>query len=254
MPPVKGTPIDPYIFGQRFEAAAAREGFRIETLGEVDGTPLLAFTKRTPGPRPRIYLSAGIHGDEPAPPQALLSLLESGFFDSRAIWFLCPMLNPFGMAHGTRENSAGIDLNRDFRHHASAENRAHVRWLSRQPNFDLAICIHEDWESAGFYLYELNPEGRPSLAEPMIRAASRICPIDQSPVIEGRDAFGGVIRPLLHPLEREKWPESIYLQVNHTSLSYTIETPSSLDLGQRVEAHCAVLKEAINTFCSGFPD
>jgi murein peptide amidase A len=250
MPAVKGAPIDPLALAERFDSAAARAGFRREIFGEVDGLPLLAFTRRTRGPRPRIYLSSGIHGDEPAPPQALLSLLEAGLFDTRAVWFLCPMLNPVGLARGTRENSLGIDLNRDYRHHASAENRAHVRWLSRQPNFDLAICVHEDWESAGFYLYELNPDARPSLAEPMIRAASAVCPIDQSPVIEGRDALGGVIRPLLDPFEREKWPESIYLQVHHTRLSYTIETPSALDLPVRIEAHCTVLRSALDTFCS----
>jgi hypothetical protein len=57
----------------------------------------------------------------------------------------------------------------------------------------------------------------------MIKAASKACPIDMSPVIEGREAKGGIIRQKLDPEEREKWPESIYLQVNHTRLSYTIE-------------------------------
>lgn len=250
MPAVKGAPLDPFVLAERFEGAAARNGFRMDSFGQVEGAPLLAFTKRTPGPRPRIYLSAGIHGDEPAPPLALLALMEGGFFDSRAVWFLCPMLNPLGLAKGTRENREGIDLNRDFRHHAAAENRAHIRWLSRQPNFDCAICVHEDWESGGFYLYELNPDGRPSLAERMIKAASGICPIDQSPMIEGREAFGGVIRPFLDPLEREKWPESIYLQVHHTRLSYTIETPSSLELNLRIETDGAVLRAAIDALCS----
>jgi protein MpaA len=161
------------------------------------------------------------------------------------------MLNPIGLARGTRENQSGIDLNRDYRHHASAETRAHIRWLSRQPNFDLAVCIHEDWESGGFYLYELNPDARRSLAEPMIAAVSSICPIDHSPVIEGRDAHGGVIRPLLDPFEREKWPESIYLQVNHTRLSYTIETPSSLELEVRVEALSAALRAGLGFHFGG---
>ena len=48
------------------------------------------------------------------------------------------------------------------------------------------------------------------------------------------------------PAEREKWPESIYLQVNHTRLSYTIETPSSLPLDARVAALRAVLGKAID--------
>jgi murein peptide amidase A len=234
MSPVKAAPVDPLALAARFEAAGAAAGFRLERFGETGGFPLIALTKRTAGPRPRIYLSSGIHGDEPAPPLALLSLLESGEFDGRAVWFTCPMLNPVGLSRGTRENASGADLNRDYRHIATPEVQAHTRWLARQPNFDLAVCVHEDWESTGFYLYELNPDARPSLAEPMIAAASKLCPIDMSPLIEGREAKGGIIRPHLDPLEREKWPESIYLQVNHTRLSYTIETPSSLPIETRV--------------------
>ena len=244
MSAVKAAPLDPLALAARFESAGARAAFRSEPFGESGGFPLLALTKRTAGPRPRIYLSSGIHGDEPAPPLALLSLMESGEFDGRAVWFICPMLNPQGLARGTRENAAGTDLNRDYRHLASPEVQAHVRWLSRQPNFDLAVCVHEDWESSGFYLYELNPDGRPSLAGPMIAAVSPVCPIDQSPIIEGREASGGIIRPHLDPLEREKWPESIYLQVHHTRLSYTIETPSALPLETRVAALRAALQAA----------
>jgi protein MpaA len=249
MSAVKAAPVDPLELAARFESAGAKAGFRREPFGDVGGFPLLALTKRTAGPRPRIYLSAGIHGDEPAPPLALLSLIESGEFDHRAVWFLCPMLNPQGLSLGTRENAAGTDLNRDYRHHESPEIRAHSKWLSRQPNFDLAICVHEDWESVGFYLYELNPDKRPSLAALMIAAVSKVCPIDLSPLIEGRDAMGGVIRPLIDPFEREKWPESIYLQVHHTRLSYTIETPSSLELAIRVAALRAALVAAIAFTC-----
>jgi murein peptide amidase A len=250
MSAVKAAPVDPIALAARIEGAGAKAGFRSEPFGESGAFPLIALTKRTAGHRPRIYVSAGIHGDEPAPPLAVVSLIESGAFDRRAVWFICPMLNPQGLARGTRENASGTDLNRDYRHLEAPEVRAHTRWLSRQPNFDLAVCVHEDWESTGFYLYELNPDGRPSLAEPMIAAASRVCAIDPSPLIEGREAKGGIIRPSLNPLEREKWPESIYLQVNHTRLSYTIETPSSLPLETRIEALRAALQAAFATICS----
>jgi len=248
---VKASPVDPLALAAQFEGAGAKAGFTSETFGVVGGIPLLALTKRTAGPRPRVYLSAGIHGDEPAPPFALLSLIESGEFDARAVWFICPMLNPEGLARATRENASGTDLNRDYRHPASPEVRAHVGWLEGQPNFDLAVCVHEDWESTGFYLYELNPDGRPSLAGPMLAAVSAVCPIDPRPLIEGREARGGIIRPPLNPLEREKWPESIYLQVHHTRLSYTIETPSSLPLATRVEALRAALGAALSATFSG---
>jgi hypothetical protein len=252
MSPVKAAPFDPAALAARFEGAGAKAGFRTEAFGAAGPCPLFALTKRTPGPRPRIYLSAGIHGDEPAPPLALLALLESGTLDARAVWFLCPILNPDGLSRGTRENAGGLDLNRDYRHLEAPEIRAHVGWLRRQPNFDLAICVHEDWESKGFYLYELNPDKRPSLAEPMASAAATVCPIDMSPEIEGREAKAGIIRPLLDPPSREKWPESIYLQVNHTRLSYTVETPSSLPLETRVAALRAALGTAIDLTARGW--
>jgi hypothetical protein len=245
MAAVKAPPVDPVALAARFDSAGAKAGFRIETFGSAGNCPLIALTRREGGPRPRIYLSAGIHGDEPAAPLALLSMIADGELDGRATWFVCPLLNPDGIARGTRENAAGIDLNRDYRHPASPEVRSHVHWLQRQPNFDLAVCVHEDWESSGFYLYELNPGKRPSLAEPMVDAASRVCPIDRSPLIEGREAKDGIIRPSANPLEREKWPESIYLQAHHTRLSYTIESPSALALETRVAALRAALRAAI---------
>ncbi len=246
MTAVKAAPTDPSALAARFEGAALKDGFRFERFGSVGAFPLVALTKRKAGPRPRIYLSAGIHGDEPAPPLALLELVESGILDARAVWFLCPLLNPDGLARGTRENASGVDLNRDYRHLGAPETCAHAGWLARQPNFDLAICVHEDWESTGFYLYELNPDGRPSLAEPMVASASRVCPVDPSPVIEGREARGGIIRPPFDPAGREKWPESIYLQVHHTRLSYTIESPSALPLSTRIAALRAALGAAID--------
>lgn len=247
MSPVKAAPaFEPRALAAEFEVAARAAGFRLEAFGEIAGFPLFALTKRTPGPRPRIYLSAGIHGDEPAPPLALLELLRAGGFDDRATWFICPLLNPIGFTLGTRENAGKVDLNRDYKDLRSAEIAAHVAWLRRQPNFDLVLCLHEDWESTGYYLYELNPLNRPSLAVPMLEAVVRVCPIDPSQTIDGRDvAAPGIIRPVSDPLQRETWPESIYLRAHHTTLSYTLESPSALPLAQRIAAHRAAVEIAI---------
>lgn len=246
MSAVKAAPLDPAALVAQFEATAPTAGFRVERFGSVGGCPLIALTRRTSGPRPRIYLSAGVHGDEPAPPLALLELLTVGIFDQRATWFLCPMLNPTGHALGQRENNEGRDLNRDYKDTLSAEVRAHTEWLSHQPPFDLTLCLHEDWESRGFYLYELNPDGRPSLAEPMIEAVSAVCEIETATTIDGREtAAPGIIRPVADPLLREQWPEAIYLRRHHTTLSYTLESPSAFPLAQRVRALRTAVETAI---------
>jgi murein peptide amidase A len=247
MSPVKAAPaFDPRELAARFESAGRGAGFRIACFGEIAGYPLLALTKRTPGPRPRVYLSAGIHGDEPAPPLTLLEMLEGGQFDERANWFICPLLNPIGFTLGTRENARALDLNRDYKDLRSSEITAHVAWLRRQPNFDLVLCVHEDWESTGYYLYELNPLDRSSLAQPMIEAVAPVCPIDQNQIIDGREISAtGIIRPAGDPLTRETWPEAIYLRAHHTTLSYTLESPSAFPLAQRVAAHRAALETAL---------
>ena len=253
-PSLPPAPFDPPALAARFEAAARVAGFRVEGFGALAGTPLFALTRRPPGPRPRprIYLSAGIHGDEPAPPLALLALLEAGVFDDRAVWFLCPLLNPAGFLRATRENSDGLDLNRDYQDLRSAEIRAHAGWLARQPNFDLALCVHEDWESTGFYLYELNPTQRPTLADAMIAAAAHVCPIETAPVIDGRPIDApGIIRPVSDPLMRENWPEAIYLGAHHTTLSYTLESPSALPLAQRIATLRAAIEAAITQLTRG---
>lgn len=248
VPAVKAAPFVPAELAARFAASGRAAGFRLEPFGEIAGCPLFALTKRTPGPRPRLYLSSGIHGDEPAPPLALLELLEAGAFDARADWFLCPLLNPAGLACGTRENAAGLDLNRDYRHLASPEIQSHVAWLRRQPNFDFTLCLHEDWESAGFYLYELNPQHRPSLAESIVAAVAKVSPIETAAIIDGREsAAPGIIRPVAAPLLRELWPEAIYLRAHHTTLTYTLESPSALPLPTRIAALRTAVETALTT-------
>lgn len=248
VPSVKSS-LDPYAISERFQSAGQAAGFRLERFGEAaGGLPLFALTKRALGLRPRIYLSAGIHGDEPAPPLALLHLLERGFFDERATWFLCPLLNPLSFAAGLRTNADGHDLNRDYRTPRFLETRGHVAWLQRQPRFDLTLCVHEDWEATGFYLYELRAESRPALAEPIIEAVRAVFPIDAAAQIDGRPAHGGIIRPEIDPEKRELWSEAVYLRAHHAPLVYTLETPSSFPMEKRVAAHCAAIETAIAEF------
>lgn len=239
-------PLDPAEFIPRFDAAARRADFVAERFGEINGYALNAYTKQATPEAPRVYVSAGMHGDEPAPPWALLELVERGFFDARASWWICPVLNPTGLALGTRENFAGVDLNRDYKRPSSAEIRTHIAWLERQPDFHAAFCLHEDYEATGFYLYELNPDHRPTLADAALAGAARHCPIENAAIIDGREsAAPGIIRPVSDPLLRDQWPEAIYLRHGRTTLSYTFESPTQLPLEQRVAAHCAALHDAL---------
>jgi len=215
---------------------AERWGWEVAELPVSAGLALLGFRRLVARPRHRLYLSTGIHGDEPAGPLAVRELLQANRWPGDVELWLCPCLNPTGFRLNRRENAAGFDLNRDYRHLETPEVRAHVEWLQRQPDFDSAICLHEDWETPGFYLYELNPDHRPSLAERIVTEVSRVCPVDHAPEIEGRPAQGGIIRPDLDPAQRPQWPEAFYLVSHKTRHSYTLEAPSDFALSIRVAA------------------
>lgn len=195
---------------------------------------------------PRIYISAGIHGDEPAGPVAALALLESSKTLPDADLWLIPCLNPEGIRRNHRSHPSGIDLNRDYRDPRSPETAGHVEWLRSLPRLDLTLLLHEDWESHGFYAYELNGVGQPSLARQIVGAVRRVCPIDESPLIDGRSVSEpGIIRPDFDPEVRPEWPEALWLGVHKCPLGYTLEAPSDWPLGVRVQALVAAVREAM---------
>jgi predicted deacylase len=205
----------------------------------------LAYHRPNPAARVRLYLSTGMHGDEPAGPLTALRLFQEDAWPGDAAIWLCPCLNPTGFPLNRRENAAGIDLNRDYRQLQSQEVRAHLEWLQRQPRFDVALCLHEDWESNGFYLYELNLDNRPSYAEKILEAVAKVCPVDTSPVIEDWPALNGIIRPEINPEDRPQWPEALYLITHQTRQSYTLEAPSDFPLTVRVDALTAAVRAVL---------
>ncbi len=195
----------------------------------------------------RIYISTGIHGDEPAGPLAGLRLLRENKWPPNAELLFCPCLNPAGFVLNRRENADGRDLNRDYRHLETAEVRAHIAWLERQPRFDVYLCLHEDWESHGFYLYEQNPDAKPSLAEAIVNAVQKMCPIDPSEMIEDRPAENGIIRPNLDPRTRPQWAEAFYLIIHKSRLGYTLEAPSDFPMSARVNALVTGVETALKS-------
>ena len=236
--------------------AARSQGWNVEELPAGTHLGLWAFTRLSSSSRPpeklaapvhvqRVYVSTGIHGDEPAGPLAIRQLLQENAWPEHLDLWVCPCLNPAGFAESRRENPQGLDLNRQYLNPTAPETVAHIQWLARQPAFDLSICVHEDWESSGFYVYELNPDGRPSLAERIVERVARVCPIDQSDLIEGRPARNGIIRPSLDPRSRPDWPEAFFLITHKSRLSYTLEAPSDFPLRTRVAALTAGVRAAL---------
>lgn len=240
-----GETIDIRAVQRDIEAAAHHFGWTLEHFYETPDFKIQGLHRKGLSSSRKIYISAGIHGDEPAGPLAALKLLqENNWPDDLDLW-LCPCLNPIGFTLNSRTNVKGIDLNRGYLNPVAEEILAHIAWLERQPKFDLYLCLHEDWEAHGFYLYEQNPDNKPSFAEKIISAVQRVCPIDLSELIEGREASGGIVRPKIQPHDRPDWPEAFYLITQKARQGYTLEAPSDFPIATRVSALVAAVNAAI---------
>ncbi|MBK1855109.1 M14 family metallocarboxypeptidase [Verrucomicrobiaceae bacterium 5K15] len=238
--------IDVQAYLEEFHREASARGFVGEVMAEVAGYNIPAYSKQAEG-KELVYLSAGCHGDEPSGVHAMLELLQEGAFDDRFSWLVCPLLNPTGLAAGTRENAEGLDLNRDYLKKQSAEVRGHVAWLERQQVPSLLVSLHEDWESTGFYLYEIQKHVCRSTAKAILEAASEVIITEPSPIIDDH----AVREPgwIFHQPQADfpdQWPEAIFMAERGATVSYTLETPSSRPLKDRVRCHKLTVLRAID--------
>ena len=89
------------------------DGWRPEEYGRShDGVPLRVFLPEGNGPVAGL-LTAAQHGEEADTALIVRRLLERvGGRETR--WAVIPVLNPDGLLAGTRQNAAGVDLNRNF--------------------------------------------------------------------------------------------------------------------------------------------
>jgi len=215
--------------------AAKSHGWSINWLETETNLRLLTLHRAPAATHRRIYLSSGIHGDEPAAPLAMCRLITENVWPEDAELWLCPCLNPTGFPANTRENAEGDDLNRDYKHLKTPEIRAHSTWLQTLPDLDFTIQLHEDWDAKGFYFYELKMDDKPTEPRRVLEAVKTVCPIDESPEIDGRKNDHGLIQPEMDPAVRKLWPEAFWLVMNKTQLSYTCEAPSDFPMETRVE-------------------
>ncbi len=217
-------------FNRRFARVAATHGLERQVIGCVGGDDLSFWTRSARrGTGTRVFLSAGIHGDEPCGPLAMLEFLKASSLPDDFEWVVAPLLNPSGLRNGTRENAEGIDLNRDFYRRRSEEVNAMIDWWSqRGPRPLVHLSLHEDWEAEGFYLYEINTGGHAPLGARIVSRIGGLFPVQRRGPVDDHELSGpGLILHAPEPDDREGWPEAIWLAKHHPVLSLTFEAPGT---------------------------
>jgi len=129
-------------------------GVRVREIACVGAPRTLLMAELGDASAPTVSIIAGVHGDEPAAPWALQSLVRDGLLDPRFAYRMWPCLNPSGYAAGTRTNAEGQDVNRSFSRGGTTPEARAVLTANRDRRFALALDLHEDYEATGCYVYE----------------------------------------------------------------------------------------------------
>jgi murein peptide amidase A len=161
------------VLAEAWRSIRGTHGLRMREIACVGAPRTLLVVECGDPTAPCVSISAGAHGDEPAAPAALYALVRDRLLDPAFSYRLWPCFNPTGFDAGTRTNVDGVDVNRSFgRGGTSPEARA-VLTANRDLHFALSIDLHEDYEAAGFYLYDQLRAGAISrFARPVADAVS----------------------------------------------------------------------------------
>jgi len=197
----------------------------------------------------RVLLSAGIHGDELAGVDALCEWLETRAyvkFLQRWDITMLPCINPWGYEYGTRENSDGLDLNREFHSSHPPQEVLFVQSVLQQ-RFDLSLELHADEDSPGYYLYETVQPGA-DIGHRVLERIRTSMPVNLDATIDGKSADGGVIARPRTPGNHTWWPMARYGFARGIPCSLTLEAGQSTRR-VRVQAHLQAIEAALG-LCS----
>ena len=201
------------------DSLARRPGWKSRTVAVDEGLPLRALSTRRKGPA--VWLLAGIHGEEPAPPDAVAASLEAldALADQGIPVVLLPLCNPVGYvkdwrypdARGRRDPKPGhsvgdsdhLLLDKDGKPRSAAPASAQsaaltaaVLELAKDYPPVLSVDLHEDDSLDKGYIYSQGPRGHD---DPAAKAVLRKMAQLRYPVkLSGRTDFdelivGGII-------------------------------------------------------------
>jgi hypothetical protein len=223
--------------------------WHVKLVGLASGFPFFAVRREAAADAPTVLLTGGMHGDEPAGVEAVLQWLEGEEWRQwRVNWLVLPCMNPFGWTRDQRCNATGQDINRHFRPSDPCQEAELIKRTTGQQRFLLAMDLHEDSDSDGYYICETK-SGAPFLGTRIPKAVAGLLPVADRPRLDGRRAQGpGWVFRLSrrNAFERRRqWPFAFHLTACCTDHFICSETPTKFSLELRVHAHLTMLQEAL---------
>ena len=225
-------------------ASSAR--LKISRFAMDDDLPVFSVSTPTKrgDQRDTIYLSAGVHGDEPAPPWGLLEWAEENIkLLSEHRFLIFPCFNPHGLINNTRMNQRGEDINRTFHDLRDPLIAAWGKIMDGRC-VSLSMSLHEDYDAQGCYIYELSNR-QEAVGARILRDCAGIIPTDRRRNIDGRRMKDGLFFRRVAP-KLPGVPEAIVLHHLGAPVSLTFESPSEFSLMDRVAVQKKFIQSALH--------
>lgn len=227
----------------------ALRGWQVRQHTAVWEYPWFVVERTVTRRAPTVFLTGGMHGEEPAGVEGVLRWLESDRWKKYPVnWLVLPCINPYGWERNYRRNRQRRDINRQFRERTDTPEAELIKRLVKGRRFLFSMEFHEDVDATGFYLYELRRQP-PYIGESILDAVARITPINRDAVIDGNQSTGhGLIRReaagnLLQT--RRRWPMAFHLFRHCTDHILGSESAIHVSLDQRARAHIVGLETAL---------
>lgn len=216
---------------------------------------------------PNVFISAGVHGYEPAGVYALLDFFKthSAHYRDKVNFFAVPCVNPSGFENDMRTTQNGVDVNRDFIDESSSSEAIIVKKLLGEINcpYIFTLDMHEDRSDdidpadspdqvpQEAYVYESSVDKESSVGASVIRSLEKEgIKFSKTSDIYGDHNDGGVIWA--------QWGEEVEGEENNTLQGYlerytrhtfTTETPTKLPMQERKRIQIQILRSMLDRFC-----
>ena len=220
----------------KLKTTAAENDFTVDVFGNVEEYEMVMFKKINGEDKSNIYISAGMHGDEPAPVLAILEMIRNNSFNNDYNWYIFPLVSPIALNFGNRLTPNKKDPNREYKDEPKLKEVIyHTEFLKKMPKCSVCFFLHEDYDEEGFYMYSLPKENNEKRILDVIKNIGKISDkktLDyfkrkSRGLIDGEKAFKKDIL---------KYTETAYLKkLWPNSTMYIFETPEKISITTRIE-------------------